>query len=110
MASKRKCIICGEMYSYCPNCSNVEPAWKFLFDSKNCEAIWEQFNAYRTGAQDATKTEKELGLLDLSKEEKLEQVWKDLLVKIRKEAKPAEEKRYEEPKKNFKHNKHYNNK
>ena len=88
MAGKRVCIICNGRYDYCPNCSEEQPRWKFLFDEQNCNNIWEVFNAYRTGQMDATQANKELQQLDLSKEADFNDTWKNLLEVIRKEAKP----------------------
>lgn len=96
MAGKRKCIVCRQEYDYCPNCSDEQPRWRFLFDTQNCNNIWEVFNDYRTGQKDATQAEKALRQLDLSKENDFDPVWKDLLAKIRSEAEPEREepKRY----------------
>ena len=90
MAGKRKCIVCGSLYDYCPNCSNEQPRWRFLFDTKNCNDIWEVFNAYRTKQVDAAQAEKDLRQLDLSQEDNFDPVWKSMLIKIRAEAKPEE--------------------
>lgn len=107
MAGKRKCIVCGAEYDYCPNCNNEQPRWRFLFDTKNCNDIWEVFNDYRTGQMNATQADKALKQLDLSKEADFNPIWKSLLIKIRGEAKPEVEK-VDQPPKRFKHE--YNNK
>lgn len=88
MAGMRKCIVCGTEYKYCPNCNEEEPRWRFLFDTKNCNDLWDVFNAYRTGQKDATQAEADLRQLDLSKEKDFDPVWKGILIKIRNEAKP----------------------
>lgn len=102
MSRFRKCVICSKEYLYCPNCGDeAKPRWMFLFDSENCNNIWEEFNAYRTGAKDATQTLKALQKLDLSDEEKFDPVWKGLLNEIRAKAMPEEKKeeKNEQPKK-----------
>lgn len=102
MAGKRKCIVCRQEYDYCPNCSDEQPRWRFLFDTQNCNHIWDVFNDYRTGQKDATQAEKALRQLDLSKENDFDPTWKELLAKIRSEAVPVPEPEREEPKR-YKH-------
>lgn len=100
MAGKRKCCVCGAEYDYCPNCNDEQPRWRFLFDTQNCNRIWDVFNDYRTGQKDATQAEKALRQLDLSNEKDFDPVWKDLLAKIRSKAESEPER--EEPKR-YKH-------
>jgi hypothetical protein len=41
--NNRKCIACGEKYSYCPNCSGSDrfaPSWKAEFCSESCKDLW----------------------------------------------------------------------
>lgn len=98
MRTKKKCTICGNSYSYCPNCDHkVDGPWLFLFDSKNCSDIWEVFNAYRTGSKSADEALADLNKLDLSREDQFDQVWKNILAKIRSEATPQKPKN-DEPK------------
>lgn len=50
MASKnRKCLSCGEKYSYCPSCSRadaLEPSWKSEFCSETCVTLWSTLTKY----------------------------------------------------------------
>ena len=99
MSKMRKCTVCQSEYKYCPDCQGeAYPAWMFLFDTENCNNLWEVFNAYRTHAMNADEALKALGELDLSKEESFDPVWKDLLKQMRAEAKPkpVEEKKNDE--------------
>jgi len=42
MAEKgRTCLICGKKYKFCRSCTGKQPAWKTLFDSDNCYAIYD---------------------------------------------------------------------
>lgn len=49
MAKNRKCISCGEKYSYCPTCSRaaaLEPSWKSEFCSETCMTLWTILTKY----------------------------------------------------------------
>ena len=43
---KRTCVVCGEKYSYCPNCSKDagKPTWMFVFCSDLCHEVSEILN------------------------------------------------------------------
>ena len=52
MAKNRKCICCGETYSYCPSCSRVdalEPVWKSEFCNESCMSLWDTLTKYNMG-------------------------------------------------------------
>lgn len=39
--NNRTCIVCGEKYSYCYNCENVnKPSWYAIFHDENCHDIY----------------------------------------------------------------------
>lgn len=90
MSVKKICAVCQGAYEYCPNCSgtNVQP-YMFLFDTENCNDIWEVMNAYRTNAIDATQAKEKLQKLDLSKQASFKPVWQDLLAEIEEKASPV---------------------
>jgi hypothetical protein len=68
MAKNRKCISCGEKYSYCPGCSRVaalEPVWKSEFCSEDCMTLWmtlTRYNMNRLTKQDAKEIISSLNL------------------------------------------------
>jgi hypothetical protein len=41
MEKGRTCLICGKKYKFCRSCTGKEPAWRTLFDSDNCYAIYD---------------------------------------------------------------------
>ena len=90
MKYERHCIICGEAYSYCNNCSDYDhlPRWMFTFHDENCRNIWRAINSYRTGVKDATQTRDTLDKLDLSKKDKFDPVFKGYIDEIYKKADP----------------------
>ncbi len=44
----RKCVLCGNEYEYCPNCTKDrnKPTWYKLFDCENCHGIFNALNDY----------------------------------------------------------------
>ena len=90
MANNKICVVCNSSYRYCTSCPDKEnDGYSFLFDSKNCNDIWEIFNAYRTHTLSANDALTKLQQCDLSKEASFKPVWKELLAKIRSEAAPV---------------------
>lgn len=58
MAKNRKCISCGEKYSYCPGCSRtaaLEPVWKSEFCCEDCMTLWMTLTRYNMSS--LTKSE-----------------------------------------------------
>lgn len=49
MANGRRCVLCGNVYSYCPSCTKdrFKPTWYKLFDSENCHNIFGAINDYK---------------------------------------------------------------
>ena len=49
MAHERKCMMCGEQYSYCSHCNSFDPkeTWKYLYHDKTCMEISNIWYAYR---------------------------------------------------------------
>ena len=54
MGNLVKCSICGDSYSYCPNCANTH-AWKFYTDTYECYQIFMIIKQY--GAKQIDKNE-----------------------------------------------------
>ena len=48
-AKNRKCLSCGEKFSYCPDCSRTDklaPSWKAEFCSEPCMTLWTTLTKY----------------------------------------------------------------
>lgn len=79
--NNRTCKCCGEIYTFCPTCTNVKPEEKYLmmFCSKNCRDIFYNCSLYSVGQLDREKAQSILSELDLSKKEQFsEQLQKDI--------------------------------
>ena len=48
---KRVCKVCGNIYSYCPQCKEdfYKPTWYFMFCSETCKNIFEILSACEVG-------------------------------------------------------------
>ncbi len=68
MRDERTCVICGEHYSYCPNCVdyNNQPRWRFLFHDKNCHDIYGVLNDYGASVITKDQARAKLRTLDLT--------------------------------------------
>lgn len=88
MKHERACSVCGEHYSYCPNCSAYAslPRWMFLFHDENCLKIWQTINSFKTGNMDAAQAKEALEELDLSKRSNFNKAVKADISKIFSEA------------------------
>lgn len=74
MASNRKCVCCGEKYSYCPTCGRdrLKEAWYSTFCSETCKDLWQVLSEYSMGMlekADAADKIKALSLKDKSQYE-----------------------------------------
>lgn len=67
--NNKNCIICGTAYSYCPNCGadRKKPSWYAIFDSENCNNIYEILTNYRDGVYTAEVAYEKIKTCDLSK-------------------------------------------
>ena len=84
MKHERECQLCGEKYSYCPNCAdyNDSPRWMFLFHDENCKKIYDVVNAYRTETMSADAAKAKLMKLDLSKRDSFASKFKKIISEI----------------------------
>ena len=82
----RKCCICGQNYSYCPNCGTdaSKPTWYFIFDGQNCHDIYEVCTQYRDKEIDAARAYELISKLDLSKIENFSESTQLQIAEIRK--------------------------
>ena len=48
---ERKCLVCGKVYMYCPNCGKGDPkeSYKYLYDSSECREISHIIGRYTSG-------------------------------------------------------------
>lgn len=72
MASKhRVCYLCGEMYRYCPNCSEYagKPAFLSTFHNGNCKLIFQTCTDFNMNLITKEQAVEILSHCDLSKKE-----------------------------------------
>lgn len=49
MKTKRKCVVCGKDYEFCPHCRTQDaskPLWYYSFDGEPCHELWGVLSAY----------------------------------------------------------------
>ena len=87
MKHERQCVICGNTYQYCPNCSDYDklPRWMFLFDNANCKKIYDIVNDYNSGAIKADVAKARLSKLDMSSRHMFVKGYRDIIDKIYRE-------------------------
>lgn len=64
----RKCICCGEKYSYCPSCSRadaLQPSWKSEFCSESCMSLWATLTKYNMEFVTKDEAKEIISMLDL---------------------------------------------
>ena len=45
--AERKCLCCGKVYDYCPNCSKSSSTpWKINFDTESCKELFNAISAF----------------------------------------------------------------
>lgn len=68
---KRKCVICGTIYEYCPNCSadNDKPAWMASFHDENCKQIYRITSNYIGKAISKEEAKQQLQTCDLTQKD-----------------------------------------
>lgn len=71
MSNVRKCVVCGNNYRYCPNCSQYKnkPSWYSLYCSENCKDINYLFRDYNSKSKSMSELRKTLQTCDLSRKE-----------------------------------------
>lgn len=64
-SKKRTCVVCGDKYNYCPNCSRDagKPTWMFILCSETCHNVYEILN--KRGFKEITDLETKKLLSDL---------------------------------------------
>ena len=68
--NNRVCKVCGESYSFCPNCAGVTATEKYrtMFCSKNCRDIFHTLSRYIVTDVNKHEAKEILSSLDLSKQ------------------------------------------
>jgi hypothetical protein len=81
---KRRCIICGKEYSYCPKCrkDKDKPVWMFTFDSQNCHDIYQVLIDEQYGHITEAEAKAKLQKLDLSGKANFDEATRTLVEKI----------------------------
>lgn len=65
MANEKNCRVCGKKYQYCPSCNPKEPAYKSMFCTEQCEAIWNVLTMHGTRKIDEEKAFELLAKCDI---------------------------------------------
>ena len=80
MANKKKCLICGKVYTYCNTCyeDRFKPAWYQIFCSEECKEIDRIFAENTVGEISDIEAKHELKELNLSGKEFNKQKVKDM--------------------------------
>lgn len=62
MSHKRKCVLDGTIYEYCPNCSgyNSNEKWRLIYCSDNCRQIDHIRDDYKSGRIDLNTAKSEM--------------------------------------------------
>lgn len=96
MKYERKCLCCGEKYSYCNNCYDYRnlPAWMNSFHDENCKNVFETCTDYNFNLITKEQARSALSKCDLSNRANFSAgVQHDLSV-ILSETKPAVEEQF----------------
>lgn len=104
MANKnhnRKCVICGKIYSYCPNgCAEdrEKPTWMTNFHEENCREIYYTcVNTVIGNSLSKAEAKKRLKKLDLSNAENFNPIVKGWIEEITGEVLTSSESDYANP-------------
>lgn len=65
---KRICYLCGKEYKYCSSCRDykLQPSWKGMFDSENCNTLFNLSTRYAQGFCSLEEAKAVLAQCDLS--------------------------------------------
>ena len=68
MAQKnKKCLACGEKFSYCPSCSRVDalkPSWSSEFCCETCMTLWTTLTKYGMGCMEKSEAKEIISALE----------------------------------------------
>lgn len=67
----RKCYLCGEIYEYCPTCSQdkTKPTWMIEFHNENCKKIFDICTRFNMELLTKDEAQAALEKCDLSNQE-----------------------------------------
>ena len=54
--SNKQCHVCGKEYQYCSTCQYIEPSYKELVCSDECDAVWQALSKNGVGLASAKET------------------------------------------------------
>ena len=93
----KKCLCCGEKFSYCPHCSKADalkPSWASEFCCEECMILWTTATKYNLGILAKSEAKAIISKLNLKPTEEYAQcVQRDLGVILAEEPKPKRGKR-----------------
>lgn len=90
MNKKKKCIVCGNEYDYCPRCAAYAslPTWKNEFDKEDCKNLYYLINKYVFKHIDANEANDEIEKLNVNvSNNEIKQVIDEIKANVQKENK-----------------------
>lgn len=63
---ERECIVCGAKYYYCQSCNGNDETWKILYDTKNCQHIYDAMSGHLVGTRSDKECADELAKCDFT--------------------------------------------
>lgn len=66
--NNKTCIVCGEVYTYCPNCAQFAhlPKWKNIFHNENCKKLFETVSDFKQNEITIDEAKEKIKDVDLS--------------------------------------------
>lgn len=93
--NNKKCIVCGEVYTYCSGCSEFDkyPRWMSIYHEENCKNIFDITSKFLSSSITKEEAKEELCKCDLSNKKNFHKVILDTVNKIM----ASDKKRRKEP-------------
>jgi hypothetical protein len=68
MVKNKRCLACGEKFSYCPDCSRIDklkPAWASQFCVESCATLWTTLTKFGMSMITKSEAKEIISALDL---------------------------------------------
>lgn len=93
--NNKKCIVCGEIYTYCNSCSEFDkyPRWMGIYHEENCKNVFDIVSKFLSGHIDKEEAKEALSKCDLSNKKNFHKAILDAVNKIM----ASDKKRKKEP-------------